>query len=85
MIRAGELGPKNVRVLSTRETLRRVPSEGICHGSGKVQYRTRKLALQALALARKLPDWHPGLGSVYRCGHGCTAWHFTHLPEERAA
>jgi hypothetical protein len=78
-MRSGDLGVKTVRVHSNRELLRRVPTEGICLATGKVRYRSPKLAKQVLALARKMPGWS-GVGSTYRCSL-CPSHHVTHLPE----
>jgi hypothetical protein len=86
VIREPELIHKPTRALTTSEVLRRIPTLGVCAGTRKVRYRNRKVALQALSLARRLPTWpSDGIGSVYRCGRGCTDWHITHLPEEQAA
>jgi hypothetical protein len=67
-------------LLTVRETLRRFPDEGKCGWSGKVRYRTRKIALGALAVARKTGDWRGPYGSVYRCAEHCGSWHLSHLP-----
>lgn len=80
MTSPGGLWTKTVRVHSAREILRRIPDQGVCPVTGKVRYRNRRLATQALAAARKLPDWS-GAGSTYRCAH-CPSHHFTHLPDD---
>jgi len=55
-----------------------VPYLGVCAGSGKAQYRSRKLALGAFARARLSPIWKgaDGCGGVYKC-RTCRHWHIT--------
>jgi len=55
-----------------------VPYIGVCARNGKAQYRSRKLALQAFALARQSDIWkNPnGDGGVYKCP-ACRHWHIT--------